>query len=878
MVRLLTAVYLLVLFVGSAWGGTPEQPHVLILDSYHPGYEWSDSIVKGIRDSLLKSNRKAIIHVEYMDTKRHPNQNLDKLAQIYIDKYRATGLDLIFSVDDNAFNFIKTYRDQLSAESPLVFCGVNYLTKSKLEGLTNFTGVNETADIEGTISLILKLHPGTSRIISISDMTTTGQIIKRKIDLLRADYANRVKIVHWDELSLAELLARLNQLSDGDVVLFSFFFRDRLGQSFKYDEIAEKVTAAASVPVYGNWDFNLGHGIVGGTLASGVFQGRAAGNCGVRILNGEPASRIPILWKSPNRNMFDEKVLRRFEIRQSSLPTDAIVINHTPTFFEEHENLIITFVAATLTMLVVIVVLVANTRRRIRAEKKLRLSESRYRELVEMLPQPVFEVDIKGRLTYLNQFGLDWLGYSQEDLTAGVFVRDLFFQEDRQQLEENIAKILQGAPLRGNEYRILKKDGTSVPVLSYSRVLHDETGVVGLRGVVTDVSAIHRAEQEALLVRLYLKNVINLMPTILIGTDRDGVVSLWNEQATIILGVSSEAAHGQQLVDILPSLAPEQEKARQAIQDGKLCSETRVRRNLSDGIRYWDIQIYPLTLQDLESAIIIIDDVTEQIQMERVMIQSEKMMSVGGLAAGMAHEINNPLAAILQNIQVISRRLSSGVPQNIPAAEQSGISLEKLGVYLELRRIPAMIEAVIEAGGRVADIIQDMLSFSRSDDSLDTLKDEVDIHDLLAQSLSFARKDHVHYDFKRILIQEEFKEIPLVQCSKSQIQQVLLNIFKNGAEAMTSWDEMTATPKFIIRTCPVDRFVRIEIEDNGPGVPEEVQKHIFEPFFTTKKVGVGTGLGLSISYYIITQNHSGTLDLVSSPGNGCKFIIELPVA
>lgn len=118
----------------------------------------------------------------------------------------------------------------------------------------------------------------------------------------------------------------------------------------------------------------------------------------------------------------------------------------------------------------------------------------------------------------------------------------------------------------------------------------------------------------------------------------------------------------------------------------------------------------------------------------------------------------------------------------------------------------------------------------------------------------------------------------MIPCEGGKIQQVLLNILRNGAQAMQDQDADDGyTPCFILRLAKEKNMLRIEIEDNGAGMDDAIQSRIFEPFFTTKPVGVGTGLGLSVSYFIITQNHGGTLDVVSSPGKGSTFIIRLPL-
>jgi len=119
--------------------------------------------------------------------------------------------------------------------------------------------------------------------------------------------------------------------------------------------------------------------------------------------------------------------------------------------------------------------------------------------------------------------------------------------------------------------------------------------------------------------------------------------------------------------------------------------------------------------------------------------------------------------------------------------------------------------------------------------------------------------------------------MPQVKCEASKIQQVIFNILKNGAQVMSESVEKKKEPRFTLRLMPEEDMARIEIEDNGPGMDEATRKRVFEPFYTTKPVGAGTGLGLSVSYFIITENHGGTMEVESEPGKGAKFIIRLPL-
>ncbi|MGM0656511.1 MAG: PAS domain-containing protein [Thermodesulfobacteriota bacterium] len=274
-------------------------------------------------------------------------------------------------------------------------------------------------------------------------------------------------------------------------------------------------------------------------------------------------------------------------------------------------------------------------------------------------------------------------------------------------------------------------------------------------------------------------------------------------------------------------------------------------------------------------------DITDRKRMEEIMVQNEKMLSLGGLAAGMAHEINNPLAGMIQTAEVMGKRLQAQprIPANDKAALELGTSMETIEAFMDARGIPRMLTAIRESGQRVAEIVSNMLSFVQKSDAVVSSHD---IGQLLDKTLELATTDYdlkKNYDFKKIEIKREYDPgLPLVPCEAAKIQQVLLNIFRNGAQAMQTAG--VETPIFTIRTS-LDRTrgkVCMEIRDNGPGMDEHVQKRIFEPFYSTKPVGLGTGLGLSVSYFIIVENHNGEMRVESRPGQGAHFFISLPVS
>jgi signal transduction histidine kinase len=155
----------------------------------------------------------------------------------------------------------------------------------------------------------------------------------------------------------------------------------------------------------------------------------------------------------------------------------------------------------------------------------------------------------------------------------------------------------------------------------------------------------------------------------------------------------------------------------------------------------------------------------------------------------------------------------------------------------------------------------------------------VRLNDLIDTVLRLAGHDYdlkKSFDFRRIEIVREGLDTPdELLCEEMAMQQVLLNLLRNASQAMAS-DHATESPRILLGVYDEDAWVRLEVEDNGPGMSEDVARRLFEPFFTTKPVGVGTGLGLSVTYFIVTEQHRGTISVDTTPGKGARFIVRLP--
>ncbi len=393
-----------------------------------------------------------------------------------------------------------------------------------------------------------------------------------------------------------------------------------------------------------------------------------------------------------------------------------------------------------------------------------------------------------------------------------------------------------------------------------------------------EVGVRSRVEKKLTRFQNYLNDIIDSMPSALLAIDDNMIVNQCNKAATELAGLPFDQIIGKPLEHILPFLYQCHEQIQSALEEQKFQRIEKLPIELESSKNYLDLVIYPLSRDETSGAVILIDNITRRHRLEEMMIQTEKMMSVGGLAAGMAHEINNPLGAIIQGSQNIRRRISSELPVNAQTAEEQGINLEEINQYLETRGIIRFLDNIQNAGVRASKIVSNMLLFSRGGQTILT---PANLTDLIERTIEIAHNDFnlkKGLDFMHIRVHRELDPtISEVPCIASELQQVLLNLLKNAAFAIHNRRDKTELGLITISTQKVENKVIITVADNGSGMDGETRKRIFEPFFTTKEVGTGTGLGLSVSYFIITAHHKGTMSVFSVPDKGTEFSISLPL-
>jgi len=553
----LIALFLLLLVgvgVCVAEAGPPaDKTHVLLLNSYHAGMDWTDGETAGVREVLQSAGRNVLLHIEYMDTKRLADDvHFENLRRLLAHKYRNIRLAAIIATDNDAFNFLQRYRDDLFGAVPVVFTGVNFFDDRMLDRVTGYTGVAETFEGGQTIAMMHRLHPKARRIVVIVDATTTGKATRRELEPMLAPFAGQLSFEFWDALSLAQLRERLPHLDSNTLVLLMPYARDSDDTYISYADMAKLVSETTRVPVYSTWDFYMGYGIVGGRLTNAAAQGRAAAQLLLRVLDGAAIGRIPVTRVAPSEFQFDARQLQRHGIAKSELPPGSRML-----FLSWYEtNRIWVWLGS---CLVLVMLLLAwawghSLLLRQRSERARLESDARYRLILRHSPTGILHYNSDLIVTYCNARFAEILHTTREQL-IGLDMKTL---RDQRVLPA-LRAALQGedatyegeyiATLSDHELRI------SMTCAPFFGAGHQHEGGVA---IVEDISERHAATLAIEQSEANYRELVEHVNAIILRVGLDGTVTYFNDVAERFFGYTSAEILGKHVIG---TIVPAQESS-----------------------------------------------------------------------------------------------------------------------------------------------------------------------------------------------------------------------------------------------------------------------------------------------------------------------------
>src|SRR5512146_1758096 len=477
-----------------------------------------------------------------------------------------------------------------------------------------------------------------------------------------------------------------------------------------------------------------------------------------------------------------------------------------------------------------------------------REAERRYRELFDNIQEGLYFTSTEGRFIEVNDALVRMLGYSSRDELLQVDIPSQVYFDPRGR-ERFRARMEETGVVRNYEETLRRKDGAPIHTLQNSFAVRDAQGrVTQFRGLILDITELKNSQAELQRERDFNNKILNNTQSIILVTDTAGQVTYANRRWYESGAYNPQQWLGQPLAEmVVPARRASLEAALEATLAGQHVDNLELPITRADGRPgQFSVNLSPMRDEqgEVSSIVVVMTDISDVALMHSKLMHAEKMAAVGQLVSGVAHEVNNPLTAILGFADLLME--NAEVPES---------------ARKDLR-------VILQEAQRTKQIVQNLLSFARQ---MPPQRKPVQVNFILRRTLQLRA-----YDFSShgVEVKERFYELlPEVVGDPHQLQQVFLNILNNAYDAVRE----TGRPARIeIETAVSDGWVQVQFRDNGNGISNP--ERIFDPFFTTKEVGKGTGLGLSICYGIVREHGGEILCFNNGEGGGATFLVRLPLS
>jgi two-component system, LuxR family, sensor kinase FixL len=844
---------------------TPAAKRVLIISTgsrLAPGFAIVDQQLLRALGSMPSARIET--YAENLDLVRFPHDRYKQVFGEYLKiKYSEFPPDLVILVFVGNLASPGELLPHIFPGTPIIVAG---LTEEELrldQFGTLISGVAQRADPRATLELILRLQPHVRRVVVIGGTADIDRHLLRRVNQAAESVKDRIEIDIWDNLSMADIRARITTLPADTAILFARLFRDGAGQAFISSQVGQSLAQHASVPVYIMSDASLGTGAIGGSVASIEAFGKRAGELARLILTGTAPGALPFEIRSDTVPMFDWRALQRWGISENRLPPDSIIRFRPHSFWEEYRWYIAGALVIMCLQTALIIDLLLQRRRRRSVEAQLQESQ----QLMELATTAgelgLWSRDLKNGDVWANVPMRSLFGFGAYDALRFEDMLARLHPEDRERMLYGSDRAHVAGAIFQGEFRTLLPDGKERWVLAKARSVADSEGLGEQRrmGVALDITERKRMEQALKEERSFLRQVLDIDPNFIFAKDRDGRFTLANKAVADAYGTTVEDLIGKTDTDF-NSHREEVDSFRRA--------DLEVIESLQEYFipeeRITDAQGKVRWLQTVKRPIIdsggsasqvlgASTDITRrkqtelELQEQRAELAHVARVSImGELAASLAHELNQPLTAILSNAQAALRFLSSK-----PA---------------DLEEVRETLQDIVKDNSRAGEVIRRIRALVKKEE-LEVAS--LDLAALVRDVVMLVHSDAILHNV-RISVELD-KGLPAVRGDRVQLQQVMLNILLNAFDAMK---ECRADDREVkLRAKQSDTgFIQVAVSDHGAGLSGDKLEKIFEPFYTTK--GEGLGMGLSICRSII-QAHDGRLWAENNTNSGATFYFTVPV-
>lgn len=855
---------------------------IFILHSYHPSFEWTHNLNHGILKLLKKYLPNARIVTEYADSKRINKEKAFKTFRMILKrKYPNFNFDLMIITDNNGLDFALENR-ALFKNIPIVASGISNYTPKMLQKYKSVTLIEEKIHVEETLKQALKLFPATKKIWAVYGNAVIDNVHSKLFFNAYKKLKLKLPYEVIQKYSFLGAQKKIAAIPKSDIIIYFTFNLDKKGNFYPL-KIAQKILfKKVKAPVFTFWRYHLGYKVVGGSIQSGLADGKLTAVEAVKRL--QYPNEINKFLTSPIHNVYDYKEVCKFNLCENRFPENIILINKPKSFYKQNVDLYWLFIALLLFILLALLIYILIKKQ---SDKAIKKSRAKYKLLFEKANDAMFfnllteENEISDFID-VNSKACSLFGYSKEEFKK--LAPYTIAQEDQKDIiKEQLAIILEKKQVLF-EINYISKSGKAITG-EINAHMFLEGGRYLFLAIFRDITERKKAQKEIEESQKLFESLFNNISdiTFLISYSDDSYKSSGdflevNQIACNKLGFSREEFLEKSIFDI--ELEPDKHsqipviEVKNRLQEEKNVIFLRTFKGKNGHLMEVEVSANLFTHNNRTLVLAVCRDLTPRAQMQELLIQQEKMISVGQMSSGIAHELNNPLGVILQAIQNLKRRLTDPTQNNIEKMQEYNINFANLEKYFEERKINSYINGIFDAGKRASEIVANLLSFVRKSDSK---KESCSFKDIINESIVLASQSYnskLGVDFKLInLVLDIEEDLPIIFCNKTELEQVILNLLINAAQAMSK--KLNNEPKIEISLKYEDENFLLKICDNGPGMDSEQRRRAFEPFYTTKKRD-GTGLGLAIVYFIVKEHHKGNIHLESKLGKGCCFTIAIP--
>lgn len=733
-VRWIASVALVALCAWAAPSPAEETKHVLMLSSNDSLLPAGNEIAASLQKTLeAEASYGVELYTEFLDADRFPGPPHEaRIESLLRGKYASTPIDLAVALGPQALGFLRQRRESLFPGTPLIFAGISERRIEQGGAPPNSAGVVSRFDPAHTLDLALRLQPDARQVVIVTGASTFDRQWDAVARNELAPYTDRLELIHLSGLPMPRLLDELARLPPRTIVIYLTILEDGTGENFIPRDLTRQISDAASAPVYSVYEPYLGSGIVGGFMESFEAIGKETARISLRVLAGESPESLAHGRVATQAYKVDWRQLRRWGLDETRLPPGTIVRFEQPSLWEQYRQQIVAVITFVVLQSALIAVLLLQRRRRWRAEKSLRKSEERYRNVVETQRELVCRFLPDTTLTFVNDAYCRYFGRSRDELVGSRFI-EFVPESDRAAVWDQIESIESGTTGKPYEHQVVRPDGS-----------------VGWQQW-TD-NAIHDAE-------------------------------------------------------------------------GRVVEFQAIGRDVTD-----------LKIADMEVE-----------QRRKEVTHLTRVAILGELSGALAHELNQPLAAIASNAQ----------------AAQLLLAREPL----DLAEVREILDDIVADDMRAGGVISRLRALLRRGDAQ---FQPLDLNEVTTEVLELAHSELIE---RNVAISTRLTPgLPAVRADRVQLQQVLLNLILNGCEAMNA--NRPSERRLTVSTAPDGtNLLLVSIADHGKGLPEEAAERLFEPFFTTKPHGLGLGLSICRS---IAAAHGGRLWAENNRERGATFTLALP--